>query len=171
MSVDRYLAIYLHLRYKQLVTEEKTRNVVLCVWMISSVSLVIVIFDAMTSCLVLKIMITVSLASISFAWIKIYQVVRNHQVQIQDQMAVATQSFNMARLRNSAINTFLVLVIVLLCYTPFLLSKICLTVNLKRSNVVFEEICYTFCAPEFFAESIRVFLASAWREQSDQNIF
>ena len=138
--------------------------------MISSVPLVIVFFDAFTSYIVLTLIIGVCLASIPFPWTKIYQV-RNHQVQIQDQMAVATQSFNMARLRNSAINTFLVLVIVLLCYTPFLLSKICLTVNLKRSNVVFEEICYTFCAPEFFAESIRVFLASAWREQSDQNIF
>ena len=149
----------------------KTRKVILCLWLISSVPLVKVFFDALTSYIVLAVTITVCLASISFAWIRIYQVVRNHQVQIQDQMAVATQSFNMARLRNSAINTFLVLVIVLLRYTPFLLSKICLTVNLKRSNVVFVEICYTFCAPEFIAESICVFLASAWREQSDQNIF
>ena len=138
--------------------------------MISSVPLVIVFFDAFTSYIVLTLIIGVCLASIPFPWTKIYQV-RNHQVQIQDQMAVATQSFNMARLRNSAINTFLVLVIVLLCYTPFLLSKICLTVNLKRSNVFFVEICYIFCAPEFFAKSIRVFLASAWRKQSDQNIF
>ena len=144
MSVDRYLAIYLHLRYEQLVTEEKTRNIILCVWVISSVPLVIVIFDAVTSFLVLTLTIAVCLVSISFVWIKIYQVVRNHQVQIQDQMAVATQSFNMVRFRNSAINTLLVLVIVLSCYTPFLVSKICLTVELKRSNVVFLEICYIF---------------------------
>ena len=58
--------------------------------------LVKVFFDALTSYIVLAVTITVCLASISFAWIRIYQVVRNHQVQIQDQMAVATQSFNMA---------------------------------------------------------------------------
>ena len=144
MSVDRYLAIYLYLRYEQLVTEEKTRNIILCVWVISSVPLVIVIFDAVTSFLVLTLTIAVCLVSISFVWIKIYQVVRYHQVQIQDQMAVATQSFNMARFRNSAINTLLVLVIILLCYTPLVVSKICLTVDLKRSNVVFLEICYIF---------------------------
>ena len=144
MSVDRYLAIYLHLRYEQLVTEEKTRNIILCVWVISSVPLIIAIFDAVTSFLVLTITIAVCLVSISFVWTKIYQVVRYHQVQIQDQMAVATQSFNMARFRNSVINTLLVLVIVLLCYTPFLVSKICLTVDLERSNVVFLEICYIF---------------------------
>ena len=171
MSVDRYLAIYLHLRYEQVVTDKNTRKAILCLWLIGGVPSVVMVFHPMTGFLVAPPIIAVCLVIISFAWIKIYQVVRHHQVQIQDQMAVATQSFNMARLRNSAINTFLVLVIVLLRYTPFLLSKICLTVNLKRSNVVFVEICYTFCAPEFIAESICVFLASAWREQSDQNIF
>ena len=88
MSVDRYLAIHLHLRYKQVVTEEKTRNVILCVWLINSVPLIIVIFDAMASCLVMTFTIAICLVIISFAWIKIYQVVRNHQVQIQDQIAV-----------------------------------------------------------------------------------
>ena len=115
-----------------MVTEEKSRNVILCVWLISSVPLIIVIFDAMTSHFVITLTIAICLVIISFAWIKNYQVVRNHQVQIQDQIAVATQSFNMARFRNSAINTLLLLIIVLLCYTPFLVSKIFLTVNLKR---------------------------------------
>ena len=144
MSVDRYLAIYLHLRYEQLVTEKRTRIVVLCVWLISGVPLVIVVFHAMASYLVMTLTIAICLVIISFAWIKIYQVVRNPQVQIQRQLAVTTQSFNMARFRNSAINTFLVLLIVLLCYTPILVSKIFLTVNLKRSNVVLLEICYIF---------------------------
>ena len=116
MSVDRYLAIYLHLRYEQLVTEKRARNVILCLWLISSVPLVIVFLYAMASYLVMTLLMAVCLVIISFAWIKIYQVVRHHQVQIQDQIAVATQSFNMARYMNSAISTFLVLLIVLLCY-------------------------------------------------------
>ena len=106
--------------------------------------LVIVIFDAMASYLAMTLTIVICLVIISFAWIKIYQVVRLHQVQIQDQITVATQSFNMARYRNSAINTLLVLVIVLLCYVPFLVSKVFLTVKLKCSNIVFLEICYIF---------------------------
>ena len=146
MSVDRYLAIYLHLRYEQVVTERRARKVILCLWFISGVPLVIIHFDAMTSSLVMIITIAVCLAVISFAWIKIYQVVRHHQAQIQDQMAVAhaSQSFDMARFRNSAINTMFVLVILLVCYTPYLVSKICLTVNLNPSNVLFIEITYIF---------------------------
>ena len=111
--------------------------------MISSVPLVIVFFDAFTSYIVLTLIIGVCLASIPFPWTKIYQV-RNHQVQIQDQMAVATQSFNMARFRNSAINTMLVLVIVLVCYTPLLVSNLCLAAKLIPLNAVLLEICYIF---------------------------
>ena len=101
-------------------------------------------FDAMTSYLVMTLMIAVCLVIMSFVWIKIYQVVRHHQAQIQDQMAVATQSFNMARFRNSAINTMLVLVIVLVFYTPLLVSNLCLAANLIPLNVVLLEICYIF---------------------------
>ena len=86
MSVDRYLAIYLHLRYEQVVTEKRTRKVILCLWLISSVPLFIIAFDAMTSYFVMTLMIAVCLVIILFVWIKIYQVVRYHQAQIQDQM-------------------------------------------------------------------------------------
>ena len=144
MSVDRYLAIYLHLRYEQVVTENRARKVILCLWFISSVPLVIIIFHTVTSFLTLTLIITVCLVIMSFVWIKIYQVVRRHQAQIQDQMAAAMQPFNMARFRNSAINTMLVLVIVLLCYTPFLLVNTFLAVTLNVSNFDFLEITYIF---------------------------
>ena len=145
MSVDRYLAIYLHLRYEQLVTVKKTRKVILCLWLISSLPSVIMAFDqAMTSYLVMTLIIAVCLVIISFVWIKIYQVVRHHQAQIQDQMGIASQSFNMTRFRNSAINTILVFLIVLVCYTPLLVSNICFVANVIPLNVVLLEICYIF---------------------------
>ena len=146
MSVDRYLAIYLHLRYEQVVTEKKTRRVILSLWLISGVPSVILIFDGMTSFIVFTLTIAVCLVIISFVWIKIYQVVRLHQAQIQDQLAVASQSFNMARFRKSVVNTMLVLVVVLLCYTPFLVSEIFFIVSFSRSNFVFLEISYIFVA-------------------------
>lgn len=144
MSVDRYLAIYLHLRYEQVVTEKKTRKVILCLWLTSSLPLVLtMVFHAMTSLLVGTITIAVCLLIVSFAWIKIYQVVQHHRAQIQDQVAVVTQSFNMARFRNSAISTMLVLVIVLVCYTPLLASNIRLAVKLIPSNAVLLEVSHT----------------------------
>ena len=142
MSVDRCLAIYLHLRYDQVVTENRARKVILCLWFISSVPLVIIIFHPLTSFSLATLTIAVCVVIISFVWIKIYQVVRHHQAQIQDQMAAAMQSFNMARFRNSAINTMLVLVIVLVCYTPFLVSNIFVTANSNSLNVLFIEICH-----------------------------
>ena len=144
MSVDRYLAIYLHLRYEQLVTVKRTRKVLLCIWLLSSVPSVVMAFDATNSFLVMTLIIAVCLAIISFLWIKIYQIVRHHQAQIQDQMAALSQSFNMVRFRNSAINILLVLVIVLVCYTPLLVSNICLVGNLIPLNVALLEICPIF---------------------------
>ena len=53
MSVDRYLAIYLHVWYEQVVTEKRTRKVILCLWFMSIVPLVMIIFDATTSVLIM----------------------------------------------------------------------------------------------------------------------
>lgn len=41
MSVHPYLAIYLHLRYEQVVTVKRTRKVILCLWLIGSLPSVI----------------------------------------------------------------------------------------------------------------------------------
>ena len=101
-------------------------------------------FDATNCYLVMTLIRALCLAIISFVWIKIYQIVRHHQAQIQDQMAAASQSFNMATFKNSAINILLVLVIVLVCYTPLLVSNICLLGNLIPLNVALLEICYIF---------------------------
>ena len=144
MSIDRYLAIYLHLRYEQVVTEKKTRKVILCLWLIGSVPSISMVFHPMISFFVGPPIIAVCLVIISFAWIKIYQVVRHHQVQIQDQMVVAMQPFNMATFRKSAISTIFVLVVILLCYIPFLISSSFLAASLNPSNVLFVEITYVF---------------------------
>ena len=163
MSVDRYLAIYLHLRYEQLVTVKKTRKVVLCLWLISSLPSVIMVFDqAMTSYLVMTLIIAVCLVIISFVWIKIYQVVRHHQAQIQDQMGIASQSFNITRFRNSVINTILVFLIVLVCYTPLLVSNIFFCYKRNSFKRCLARDLLHIRATKFFAESICVFLASAW---------
>ena len=147
MSVDRYLAMYLHLRYEQVVTEKKTRRVILSLWFMSGAPLVILSFDhGMTSLTVFTLTIAVCLVIISFVWIKIYQIVRLHQAQIQDQLAVASQAFNMSRFRKSVVNTMLVLIVVLLCYTPYLVSGFFLIVSFSPSNFDFFEISYIFVA-------------------------
>jgi len=79
ISIDRYLAIYLHLRYEQVVTEKRTWKVILCLCLISSLPIVIMAFDAVSGYLVVTLIIAVCLAIISFVWIKIYHVVRHHQ--------------------------------------------------------------------------------------------
>ena len=136
ISIDRYLAIYLHLRYEEVVTETKAKIVIACLWVISPLHLLALIrgFEAIS--LVAAVMISVCLVTVSFIWIKIYKVVRHHQAQIQDQVdAQAPQQFNMARFRKSAINTFIILIVFLLCYIPYFITSINLAYEFSYANL------------------------------------
>ena len=64
MSIDRYLAVYLHLRYAQVVTAEKARKVLLCVWLISSVPSFLMVFNPIASFFVGPLAIAVCLVII-----------------------------------------------------------------------------------------------------------
>ena len=137
MSVDRYLAIYLHLRYEQVVTERRTRQVILFLWLISGLNVMIFPFDPVMGTLVMAIIIIICLLVVLFAWIKIYQVVRHHQAQIQDQMNAQTQPFNMARFKKSAINTMFILILIFVCYLPLAISKIAALASSSHSSSSF----------------------------------
>lgn len=70
----------------------------------------------------------------TFSYIKIYQVVRRHQAQIQTQQQVARQNSpagknlntRTVRMKRSAVNTFIFYVAMILCYFPIIIS-LCLS--------------------------------------------
>lgn len=129
ISVDRYLAIYIHLRYEQVVTGKRTKMLISCLWIASGLhSTVWVCYGYLDVPLIIfASIITTCLITVTFTWIKIYQVVRHHQAQIQDQFHhVQGQQFNMAIFKKSAINNGIVLVFFLVCYFPCLISAILL---------------------------------------------
>lgn len=136
MSIDRYLALHLHLRYEQVVTERKTTGLLILVWFFSGLYPLISSLDEKpaTSSLIAST-IAICLLAVSFTWIKIYQVVRRHQAQIQDQMNAQAQQFNMAKFKKSAVNALFILLLHLVCFLPLLVAKIALAVRVNRLNV------------------------------------
>lgn len=60
------------------------------------------------------------------SYIKIYKTVRRHRNAIQVQLQVVQVSSgnatNMARLKKSALNTFIVYIVFALCYIPFVIA-------------------------------------------------
>lgn len=161
MSADRYLTIYLHLSYEQVVTERKIRQLILFLWLISGVYPVIFILDTVVANSCLALTIAICLFIVSFAWIKIYKVVRHHQAQIHDQMNAQAQQFNMAKFKKSAINTMFILILLLVCYLPLLVSKIALAFSLSSSNVLLLHYSYVLV----FLNSTLNPLVYCWRQR------
>ena len=123
LSVDRFLAIHLHLRYQELVTLKRIVAMLTAIWLFSvfltlvrlwiPVNIIYVIFSIIfVSCL-----ITVAILSC-----KIYMALRQHQQQIQAlqvrQLAQNVAMANFGRLRKSAVTAIYVYVVFVLCYLP-----------------------------------------------------
>ena len=133
LAVDRFLAIYLHLRYQELVTHKRVVAVVISVWVFSvSISILLHLFRFY---IMKPVIFVVCIITTGLLYCKIYASVRHHTNQIHRdalQVQQATQNEDMAnaaRLKKSSLATFYVYFAYLVCYLPlscFLFAK---TVN------------------------------------------
>ena len=124
LTVDRFLAIHFHLRYNELVTHKRVVAVVISIWVLSAIlSLIRKWVPGRNDVLVIFATIEIGcLATTAVLYCKIYLVVRRHtnhilalQVQQEEQNG---EMANAARLRKSAIATFYVYFVFLICYLP-----------------------------------------------------
>ena len=140
ISVDRYLAILLHLRYQEIVTEKRVKILVLGLWITVALSLILSPWQLL-KWLASFVGILCS-GIVLFSWIRIYQVVRHHQTQIQGQMEIQGEHLNMGRLIKSAINTMFILLVFIVCYFPTNVSLVTFAFHKDTSNV--QAIIYTY---------------------------
>ena len=124
IAVDRLLAVSLHLRYSQLVTQKNVVFAIVFLWTTSAIGATIFILlpgynDMVAVCLELS-----GLLATSAAYFYIYRVARRHRNQIQSHLQAQrnNQTTNMARLKKSTHNAFYVYIIFLLCWLPSLIS-------------------------------------------------
>ena len=126
LSGDRFLAVHLHLRYKELVTHKRIFAMVISIWVFSAF---LSLFHLWVSANIFYMLITVIgvvyLVFSTMLYFKIYFAVRRHKNQIralQVQVAQVDETANTARLRKSAVGVFYVYLAFLLCYLPKLSS-------------------------------------------------
>ena len=121
LSVDRFLAIHLHLRYQDLVTHRRVFAVVVFMWIFS---VVYTLF---------RLLVTTDITYVVFAingiicyvvsaclYFRIYLAVRRHKNHIQA-LEVAQNgemAANMVSASKSAVGTFYVYLVFLVCYLP-----------------------------------------------------
>jgi len=120
IRVDRFLALHYHMRYATLVTNARVRWTLIIIWLFVFSGLGFYFWNKFVYHLMAPIFIAICLVVCTFSYIKIYKVVRQHQLQIRLQQQTLESSnignINMARLKNSAINTFVFYICMLVCY-------------------------------------------------------
>ena len=128
LTVDRFLAIHLHLRYQELVTHRRVVTVVISVWVWSSCFSLFVLTRVLENVLAIinATIGAVCLFTTGLIYCNIYSIVRHHTNQIhalqlqpvgQNQNGKLT---NAARLKKTALATFYVYVVFVVCFLPFI---------------------------------------------------
>ena len=143
VSVDRFLAVHLHLRYQELVTHRRVVVVVISIWVYSGFFSLITLsglhsVQGFIGTITAAIGFIITLA----VYIRMYGTVRRHRnqiqsVQIRDE-AQSEEIKNLAILIKSIVGIFYVYLVFLICYFPL---TICLVViPIYGSSIVLKKL-------------------------------
>ena len=131
LNVDRFLAVHLHLRYRELVTYKRVLRLAILTWVFSA--LLSFICRWITEDLSEFMNITIIVWSLCLIFLtviscRLYFAVRVHTKQIQalqlKQTALSDELANASRLRKSAVSSFYVNFVFLVCFLPYYCSLI-----------------------------------------------
>ena len=134
ISVDRLLAIHLHLRYQELVTHKRVVAAVISIWALSVfLPLTMLWIPVDISTLDFLIVGVIGLLVTTMVYIRIYEAVQRHKNQIQAQQVQeeveSSEMANFASLIKSAVGVFYVYLVFLICYLPSFISIVIIAVN------------------------------------------
>ena len=123
ITVDRFLALHYHMRYATLVTKSRVKYTLVMIWLTSFVPSGWQFWSLRIQRFFLGVAIIICLIISTFCYIRIYLIVRRHQLQMDaQQQAVqssnAENNLNMVRLKRSAMNTFVFYIALIICYFP-----------------------------------------------------
>ncbi|XP_032226560.2 melanocortin receptor 3 [Nematostella vectensis] len=119
-SIDRYLALYLHLSYNSTVTCKRVLVVCGGSWLLMAFISVITSFGVHAFHIAAAIFITICLPIMAFCYYKIYKVLKYHHVKINQSLPSAEGRVpNLLRYKRSVIGLFYVLVLMVVSFAPF----------------------------------------------------
>jgi len=138
VSVDRFLASHLHLRYQELVTHKRVVAVVILIWVWSLFACFSMVWFSLDIFSLIEAVIGIlGFLLTTMVYIRIYSTVRRNKNQIQalqvQQRAQAGEGAAFAGLISSAGGVFYVYLVFWICYLPFCISLVAYKSN--GSNV------------------------------------
>lgn len=126
ISLDRFTALHYHMRYVTMVTTARVVYSVVIAWLVIFFSFGIVFWNFQMYFLAVIIFIVICLLISAFCYIRIFQIAKRHQTQIQAQQQAVQSSDNLntIRLKKSSMNAFEFYVVLILCYFPMFMFLI-----------------------------------------------
>ena len=125
ISLDRLLALSLHLRYRALVTTRRVVFSTLVLWIISALSAWLFISLPRHNDIVAVLVEFAGLLATTFAYFNINRIARHHRNRIQSQHQFQNgHGAELVQVKKSAFNTVYVYFVFLGCYIPFLCTII-----------------------------------------------
>ncbi|KAL9964079.1 hypothetical protein ACROYT_G027658 [Oculina patagonica] len=170
IAIERYLALYLHLRYKEIITTKGILIAVSSLW-VFFILLAASRFWIANDNIFNNIAITVIFVSLIFtflAYLKVLKYVRRHENQIRDQENFQTAdscpvNYRLSRIMRYKKSTLTMLYIVgifVLCYIPFLCVKIVHKIDGYTTSV---KTAYLYASTVVFLNSTFNPVVYCWR--------
>ena len=164
VSLDRYIALYLHLRYQEIVTVKRTAIVLAGIWTVSSLVGLTWLWDASVAFPVAVIVISLGTSLTSLAYFRIYRIVNRHRAQIQNQVvqfqAQSGCAVNLKKITKSATSMLMVYCLLLFCYLPYLCVA-CVTV--AAGHTILRQSVFEIAATLMFLNSSLNPFVYCWR--------
>ena len=130
MSLDRYIALHFHLRYREIVTVRRVCVSLVIIWLAAgffgSTSLWNIVYYDLLGVISLPFCILTT----SVVYIKIYRTLRHqHGHQIRDQANIPNQpqvgeTLNVSKFRRSTSNMLWIYYLYMLCYLPYVCNDV-----------------------------------------------
>ena len=128
VSVDRLLALKLHLRYNTIVTVPRVFQTVFLLWILGILIALLRCWMITGGPFLLVAIFLVTFLVISLSTFKIFQIVRRHQRQINNQNAsvshLQTNTVNAFKCRKSAVTVLYVYGLFIIFYFPYCITMI-----------------------------------------------
>ena len=126
ISLDRYIALFFHLKYHEIVTTRRVCVVLAIIWSCSGIYASTLLWNQILHAPITITGTIVCFVVMSVAYIKIYRGLRHqHGHQVQDQAQVQAQqqtgnTLDLAKYRRSASSMLWIYGLFILCYLPYI---------------------------------------------------
>jgi len=139
ISVDRFLALHYHMRYPNLMTRHRALYTTATLWIIVFLLSFLNFWTINAYYLASAVSILICLLVSTVCYIKIYFIVKQHQLQIHTQQQAVQSNASginqtMLRSTKSAKNTFIYYTVMVMCYTPVFVAMAILFISSSHWN-------------------------------------